>query len=219
MTTNWTTITDLGPYKINTVVPGDCREVLAGLPESCVDLVVTSPPFNVGMDYRETYKDWRPWAEYYAWLEEVLGQLYRVLKPGGVLAADLPKEVKLSRPEIQEGGRRVEKISVQVEAICARLGYLPREAIIWAKGSEGLPICSTSKTGSDNNIYMRATCHVILLYSKQRYYVDGGTGRRGVDDVPWTEETKDVWWIPAASNRGWVIPLKIWTIGIGMVGN
>ena len=61
--TNWTTTTNLGPYPLNTVIPGDCLEVLPGLPESCVDLVVGSPPFNVGMDYGDTCNDWRPWAE------------------------------------------------------------------------------------------------------------------------------------------------------------
>lgn len=192
---------------LNSVITGDCLDILpAHIPDSSIDLVVTSPPFNVGIDYGPTCDDWRPWDKYYAWLKEVLQELYRTLKPGGVLALDLPKEVKLTRPEIQEGRKRVEKVAMKVEAICDSLGYLPRESIVWAKGPEGLPVCSTNKSGSDNNIYLRATNHLILLYSKERYFVEGGTGRRGKDDVPWLEETKDTWWIPAAHANGHPCP-------------
>ena len=36
---------------INTVINGDCIEVMKEMPESFVDLVVTSPPYGVGIDY------------------------------------------------------------------------------------------------------------------------------------------------------------------------
>ena len=186
---------------LNHVYSGDCLDFLPTLPANRVDLVVTSPPYNVGLDYGYDLDDRRPWLDYYAWLEEVLAQLYRVLKPGGVLALNLPKEVKLPKADLAVLGRRVEKIATQAEAICARLGYLPRESIVWAKGPEGLPIAPGHKTGSDNNIYLRSACEMILLYSKERYYIDNGTGRRGKKDVPWEDETKDVWWIPPRSRR------------------
>lgn len=54
----------LGPYELDTVVCGDCLDVMAKLPEGCVDLVVTDPPYNVGVEYgnyfdnNERYSDW-----------------------------------------------------------------------------------------------------------------------------------------------------------------
>ena len=35
---------------------GDCVDVLRGLPDAAVSAVVTSPPYNLGVDYR-TYRD------------------------------------------------------------------------------------------------------------------------------------------------------------------
>lgn len=42
---------------INKVVCGDCLEIMKGMPDGAVDLVITSPPFNVGKDYGETSSD------------------------------------------------------------------------------------------------------------------------------------------------------------------
>jgi DNA modification methylase len=35
---------------------GDCIDILANMPDKSVDLIVTSPPYNIGMVYDE-YKD------------------------------------------------------------------------------------------------------------------------------------------------------------------
>jgi site-specific DNA-methyltransferase (adenine-specific) len=185
----------LSPDLINTVLAGDCLDILPSFPASCVDLVVTSPPYNVGLDYGLLVDDRRPWAEYYEWLEQVLASLYRVLKSGGVLALNVPKEVKLPHDQIETEGQRVQKIATLADGMCARLGYLPRESIVWVKGNEGMPISSTSKTGSDNNIYLRSVAEMILLYSKgslllrrwhwtawrRRRAVEGRVERRVVD--------------------------------------
>lgn len=37
---------DLGPWEVDTIVVGDCLDVMRGMPDKCVDLVVTSPPYN-----------------------------------------------------------------------------------------------------------------------------------------------------------------------------
>ena len=41
---------------INKVIQGDCLEVMKQLPDKCVDLIVTDPPYGVNLEY-DTYKD------------------------------------------------------------------------------------------------------------------------------------------------------------------
>lgn len=52
-----------------TLYHGDCRDVLPTLKRGCVDLVLTDPPYNAGIDYGG-YNDSRPRAEYEAWCSE-----------------------------------------------------------------------------------------------------------------------------------------------------
>ena len=41
----------------------DCLEYMKGLPDNCIDLVVTSPPYNLDIKYN-THKDNLPYEEY-----------------------------------------------------------------------------------------------------------------------------------------------------------
>lgn len=189
-------------YKDDAVViyNADCREILPLLPK--VDLVATSPPYNVGKEYETVLT----WPEYYLFMRQWLVCAIDAMKDGAVLALNLPKEVKHTREQIEQYSRRVEKIGEKIDLMCEEIGYLPREAIVWAKGSEGQPISTNYKMGSDNNLYIRAVSEFILLHSKARYYYDGGTGRRGKAVVPFQDETKDIWWIPAAHSNGHPCP-------------
>jgi DNA modification methylase len=48
----------------NTIINGDCIEVMKSLPEGCIDLVVTSPPYSAGIKY-DVYNDNTPMDEYW----------------------------------------------------------------------------------------------------------------------------------------------------------
>jgi site-specific DNA-methyltransferase (adenine-specific) len=61
---------------------GDCIAALRAMPAASIDVIVTSPPYNIGVAYR-TYDDRRPRAEYIDWLRSVGRELSRVLKKDG----------------------------------------------------------------------------------------------------------------------------------------
>ena len=66
-----------------TVVHGDCLQFLRSLPDASVDVVVTSPPYNIGVAYR-SYDDRRPRETYLAWLSEVGVEIARVFNDRGL---------------------------------------------------------------------------------------------------------------------------------------
>jgi len=85
-----------------------CEDVLValeGLPSASVDVVVTSPPYNLGADYGPGCDDSRSLEEYLSWLNHVFAELGRVLKPEGAFflnAGWSPKEPWLSRDIAEE---------------------------------------------------------------------------------------------------------------------
>jgi site-specific DNA-methyltransferase (adenine-specific) len=61
---------------------GDCLNVLPTLADKAFDVVVTSPPYNLGIDYR-TFKDVAPRAEFLQWCMEWTREIRRVLADDG----------------------------------------------------------------------------------------------------------------------------------------
>lgn len=60
----------------------DCIAGMNELDESSVDIVVTSPPYNLGIDYG-TYRDKLSVADYLEWTREWAGAVKRVLREDG----------------------------------------------------------------------------------------------------------------------------------------
>ena len=61
----------------------DCLTAMTRVLEpASVSVVVTSPPYNLGIRY-DSYDDARPRAEYLDWIEHVARQVRRVLEPTG----------------------------------------------------------------------------------------------------------------------------------------
>ncbi len=70
------------------IVCGDSEAVLKQLPDNCVDLIFTSPPYNFGLGYEET-DDTYDWEAYFAKLFGVFDECIRVLKYGGRIVVNV----------------------------------------------------------------------------------------------------------------------------------
>jgi len=71
------------PYKfMNKIICEDSKTVLKELPDNCIDLVFTSPPYNFGLNYGNS-KDEYDWEEYFNKLFSIFSECIRVLKYGG----------------------------------------------------------------------------------------------------------------------------------------
>ena len=57
---------------------GDCLDILPGLPAGTIDLVVTSPPYNLGIGYN-SFNDTAPRAEFLEWCVGWSAELKRLM--------------------------------------------------------------------------------------------------------------------------------------------
>lgn len=200
---------------------GDCLELFPSISDSSVDLIVTSPPYNCRKDYG-VFDDQMAWGEYYAWMNKVLGECYRVLRAGGTLALNVPMVIKWQREhkfshtwsdfdptyknhrgnEKWTGKGRIEPVGIRLFEMMRAFDSHVREPIVWVKGSEGNAITSGYQMGCDSDPYIRSAHEHIWLGSKGRWFHRGGTGRRGKEAIPDWDSCKDVWFIsPDRSNH------------------
>lgn len=123
------------------IYQGDCLEVMRQLPSGSVDLVVTSPPYNLALSKRSgmkksakssnwhnakladgyrSYDDARPHDEYVEWMQNVLRESWRLLSDDGAIFLN-------HKPRIQKG-----KLWTPFELN----PDLPlRQIVIWDRGS------------------------------------------------------------------------------------
>ncbi|XRO77574.1 DNA-methyltransferase [Methanocaldococcus sp. 10A] len=67
---------------VNKIYCMDCLEGMKELKDKSVDVVVTSPPYNIGIKYNK-YSDNLSREEYLNWIEKVIKEIKRVLKDDG----------------------------------------------------------------------------------------------------------------------------------------
>lgn len=80
--------------ELNVFYNEDCQSLMKRMDDNSVDVVLTSPPYNMtkrkgGYADKEKrydlYQDWKSPEEYCQWTSNIFNQLDRVLKPNGVI--------------------------------------------------------------------------------------------------------------------------------------
>jgi site-specific DNA-methyltransferase (adenine-specific) len=75
---------ELFPFFAHDLRLGDCVAGMAQLPDGCIDIAVTSPPYNLGIKYGK-YSDTDNREAYLQWSSTWAGEIRRILKPHGSL--------------------------------------------------------------------------------------------------------------------------------------
>ncbi len=78
----------LPPKYLDKIICEDSLKCLKKLPDNCIDIVVTSPPYNFGMDYSD-HEDVNTWSDYFNNLFEMFDECIRVLKYGGRIVVNV----------------------------------------------------------------------------------------------------------------------------------
>jgi len=107
--------------KINTIINGDCLDILKGFPDGCVDLIVTSPPY--ANSRKADYGGVNP-NDYVEWMLPRAKEFLRVLKPKGTFILNIKEKVV-------DGERHTYGIELILEL--RKIGWLWTEEFIWHK--------------------------------------------------------------------------------------
>jgi adenine-specific DNA-methyltransferase len=106
--------------EFNTIFCGDCLEQLRGMPDGCVDLVVSSPPYNLGKEYEAK----RALEVYLEEQTVVLRECHRVLKSTGSIFWQVGA--------FSERGQLI-PLDIRFFPILESFGMQPRNRIMWIR--------------------------------------------------------------------------------------
>jgi site-specific DNA-methyltransferase (adenine-specific) len=145
---------------------------LSFLEAGSVQLIVTSPPYNLGKDYG-TARDDTTYHSYLDWVARWCGQLWRVLEPGGRLCLNIPIDINLS---FDAGGKRTTQKRPVLADFTHRLvndeGWLYNTTILWLERN----ISRRTAWGSwlsASDPWVNTAAEAILVLSKERRKRDG----------------------------------------------
>ena len=162
-------------------------ERMDDLPDRCVHLMVTSPPYNVGKDYDQDLS----MDDYLDLLDRVISETFRVLVDGGRACVNVANIGR--RPYIP--------LHAYVIQIAARIGFYMRGEIIWDKGMSGVSTAWGSWM-SPSNPTLRDTHEYILIFQKPPFGRKRIEGRNStVSREAFLEHTKSQWSMAPASAK------------------
>jgi site-specific DNA-methyltransferase (adenine-specific) len=72
----------LGPFDCCSVIQGDCLELMKQLPDGCVEIALTSPPYNKKLKY-DVYSDDLSEEEFWTMNSSYLSEIYRTCAADG----------------------------------------------------------------------------------------------------------------------------------------
>ena len=187
---------DEGSAEVENPVPAEildkflCRDSTAmdGLPDSCMHLMVTSPPYNVGKEYDEDLT----LDDYCRMLRSVFSETYRVLVNGGRVCVNL---ANVGRKPYIPYHKFVMDVMMEV-------GFLMRGEVIWAKGAGAGVSTAWGSWCSASNPTLRDTHEYILVFSKGKFSRNSGNRVSTISREEFLEYTKSVWtFAPESAKR------------------
>ena len=138
----------------NQIICGDSQTVLQRLPNNCVDLVFTSPPYNFGLEYESSADDYN-WDAYFKKLFYILDECIRVLKYGGRLIINV-------QPLFSDYIPSHHLISKH----CIKRKLIWKGEVLWEKNNYNCKYTAWGSWKSPSNPYLKYTWEFIEIFCK-----------------------------------------------------
>lgn len=151
---------DLSPF-LDRIFTADSEQFLKTIPSESIDIIVTSPPYNFGLEY-ENSADAENWEGYFARLERIWAECARLLVPGGRLCVNV-------QPLFSDYIPTHHIISRQL----SDLGLLWKGEILWEKNNYNCKYTAWGSWKSPSMPYLKYTWEFIEIFTKLSHKKSG----------------------------------------------
>lgn len=176
------------PPFLNQIIQGDSLKLLRQLPDNCIDLVVTSPPYNFNMEY-DTYKDILPWDQYFSQMQAIFLECIRVLKYGGRLVINIQPACKDAVPTHHF-----------FSSFLMQHHMIWMTEILWEKNNYNCAYTAWGSWKSPSSPYMKYTWEFIEVFAKGTLKKDGDTSNITITGDQYKKWTTAKWSIAPEAN-------------------
>ncbi len=183
----------------NRIYQADSRS-LDMIEDGVVDLVICSPPYNVGKNY-QNHDDALPLEEYLALLRNVWAECQRVMRPGARICANVAGVDRQPYLPLQS------YITQQL----IELGFLMRGEIIWDKAASVGVSTAWGSWQSPSNPTLRDVHEYVMVFCKDQFRLEQKKGETDLTSEEFTALTRSVWSFPteSASKVGHPAPFPV----------
>lgn len=179
------------PHKYLDSIVLSSSENMKELPDNCVQLMVTSPPYDVGKEYDNN----QSLDDYLEFLNRVWMETYRVLVPGGRACINIANLGR--KPYIPLHAYIIKDLQ--------DVGFLMRGEVIWDKGASAGTSTAWGSWCSATNPTLRDVHEYILIFSKESFSRvkenDGNEREDTISKEQFLEYTKSIWSFPTESAK------------------
>lgn len=182
-----------------TIINDDILKTKAIRPNS-VDLIVTSPPYNVDIQYT-SHNDRVTYHEYLKFTEKWLSRCLTLAKEDGRFCLNIPLDKN-------KGGQQ--SVCADITTIAKRVGWNYHSTIIWNEGN----ISRRTAWGSwlsASAPFVIAPVEVIVVFYKSRWKKTSGSGKSDVTKDEFMAWTNGVWTFCGESKKriGHPVPFPV----------
>lgn len=187
------------------ILQGDCKEVLHTLPNDSIHLVITSPPYNVGVDYGKMQSDRKSVGEYKALIREVANLTFKKIVEGGRFCINVPFT---GNSYFLKKSTRLEFYPLFYTSIFENAGWTFRDYVIWIKTykpEDPNSFCGGSTQWgswlSPSCPYLRCFAEAILIFHKHNKKLQSNGNPSDISRDEFLGYTKNIWYFPAETKR------------------
>ncbi len=153
-------------YKDLTIYEADFLDKI--IKRNFVDLIVTSPPYNVGIEYNQ-YADGTSYDEYLRFSRQWLREAFRVLKDDGRMCLNIPLDKN-------KGGNK--SVTADLTCLAKQVGFQYYSTIIWNEGSISRRTAWGSYLSASAPYVIAPVEVIVVLYKKHWKKL-----KRGISDI------------------------------------
>lgn len=173
---------------VNKIHCADSLDIIKKFPDNCIDIVLTSPPYNFGINYENT-NDVNIWEDYFNKLFNIFKECVRVLKDSGRIIINVQPMFSDYIPTHH-----------LISNFFLKEGLIWKGEIIWEKNNYNCKYCTWGSWKSPSSPYLKYSWEFVEIFCKNSLKKEGDKNNIDIDSEEFKKWVYGKWSIAPERN-------------------